>query len=268
MPFIHDFFTYLLYQPLFNALIFLAYLIPGHSIGWAIIAMTLLIRIVLYPTSAKTMEQQRRMSALQPKVAALKEIHGEDKAAHSKAVMELYAAEKVSPFGTCLPTIVQIIVLGVMYQVFIQGLSTSGFSLLYRFTPHLSTINAYWFGLDLTKPEPWILPILSAGLQYVLAKQMAALTPPTATKPGEQDVSQIMSKQMSIITPILTFVITVRLPAALGLYWVATTLAMILQQWHYMRRPLPTLSNVMKAKNNVQVTIRAKGSTGDDDAEK
>lgn len=261
MNFFHDLFTYALYQPLLNALIFLAWLIPGHSIGSAIIALTIIIRLALLPSSIKTLEQQRRMKALQPKIDALKDKHGNDKAAHSKATMELYASEKVNPLGSCLPTLLQLPILLVLYQVFIHGLKVEEYRLLYPFTPHMDGINTHWLGLDLTKPESWVLPVLAAGLQYLQARQMSQLTPqPASTKDGQPDISQAMSKQMLYFMPLMTYFITLRLPAALGLYWVATTLFMVAQQAWFMRQPIPQFSNTLVTKkDNISVTIRKKG---------
>lgn len=263
---INDFFTYTLYQPLLNALIFLAWLIPGHSIGWAIIALTVLIRLILLPSSLKTLVQQRRMRALQPKIDALKEKHGDDKAAHSKATLELYASEKINPLGSCLPMLLQLPILLVLYQVFIHGLKVEEYRLLYPFTPHMDSINTHWFGLDLTKPEQWVLPILAAGLQYVQAKQMGQLTPqpaPTTNANGQvapTDISQAMTKQMLYFMPLMTYFITLRLPAALGLYWVATTLFMVGQQGWFLRQPMPEVSKTIVTKQNkIAVTVRQKG---------
>lgn len=264
MDAIKSFFTTILYQPLFNALIFLAWLIPGHSIGWAIIVLTIIIRLALLPSSIRVLEHQARMRALQPKLNALKDSHGHDRAAHSKAIMELYAAEKVSPFASCLPTLIQIPVFLVLYQVFIHGLSTDQFNLLYSFTPHLDTINTAWFGLDLTKAEPYVMPIIAAGLQFLVARQTQQLMPVPAApskggKGGAEDMGQMMSKQMLLIAPVMTYFITLRVPAALGLYWIATTLFMFLQQAWFLRRPLPKISNSVKTKGDVTVTIRTKG---------
>lgn len=257
MDAIKNFFTTVLYQPLFNALIFLAWIIPSHSIGWAILLLTVIIRLALLPSSWKTFVHQRRLQELQPKINALKEKHGSDRAAHSQAIMELYASEKVSPFSTCLPTLVQLPVLIALYQVFMGGLSTDNFNLLYSFTPHADSINAHWFNLDLSKPEPLVLPILVAASQFLQGRQMMALTMPAANK--TDDPGQMMARQMMFITPIIIYFFTLRLPAALGLYWLATTVFMLIQQQWFMHRPLPKISATIKTKNNVTVTIRRKG---------
>ncbi len=235
MSFLKDLFTTVLYQPLFNALIFVAWLIPGHSIGWAIIALTIIIRLILLPSTIKTLEQQQRIKALQPKMNELKKKHGEDKAAHNQAVMELYAAEKVSPFGGCLPTLIQIPLLLVLYRVFIHGLNTDQFNLLYRFTPHMDSVNTLFFGLDLSKPERWVLPVVVALLQFVQIRQTTALTP--STNPGQegQDISNIMTKQMAYIFPVVAFMTARNFPAALALYYATFSLFMIIQQYFQLK---------------------------------
>ncbi len=260
MKLLHDFFTAILYQPLFNALIFLAWLIPGHSIGWAIIALTILIRLLLLPSSVKTLEQQRRMRVIQPKMNELKEKHGDDRAAHSKAVMELYAAEKISPVGGCLPMLIQLPVLLVLYRVFIHGLNTDQFNLLYSFTPHMATINTHWLGLDLAKPERWVLPILAGLLQFIQTKQILPATQRVRSDLENTPTGDAMTAQMMYVMPLVTVFIARSLPAALGIYWVATTAFMVAQQTWFLRQPLAPLSNkVTDNKSGVTVTIRQKG---------
>ncbi len=265
---IRQFFTTILYQPLFNALIFLAWLIPGHSIGWAIIALTIIIRIALLPSSLKTWEQQQRIRALQPKLNELKEKHGHDKQAHSKAMMELYATEKVSPVGGCLPMLIQLPVLLTLYRVFIHGLNTAQYSLLYSFTPRPEAINTHWFNLDLSKPEVWVIPIIAGLLQFIQARQMSLVMPKSTTggKEGE-DMTQALQKQMMYIFPLMTIVFARSLPAALGLYWVATTLFMVVQQYWFNTRPVKIPTGPLKTKNNVMVTVRRKDEPTDDSSD-
>jgi YidC/Oxa1 family membrane protein insertase len=263
---IKDLFTAVFYTPLFNALIFLAWLIPGHSIGWAIIALTILIRAALLPSSIKTLEHQGRMRALQPKMDDLKKVHANDKNAHSKALMELYASEKVNPLGGCLPSLVQLPILLVIYRVFIHGLNTDQFNLLYSFTKHMDTINTLWLGIDLAHPEKWVMPVLAGALQFVQARQMAPLTSTASTGNSDADSSaQMMTKQMMYIFPFMTIFIARSLPAALSLYWITFSLFTIVQQWWFFRKNAHLLAEGklpkpdIKTKEGVTVTIRQKG---------
>jgi YidC/Oxa1 family membrane protein insertase len=260
MDAIKSFFTAIVYQPLFNALIFLAWLIPGHSIGWAIIALTILIRIVLLPSNIQMLRQQLRMRALQPKIDELKTKHGDDRAAHSKATMELYAAEKVNPLGSCLSSIVQLPILLALYQVFIHGLNTDQYSLLYPFTPHMDTINTSFYGLDLTKPEVWVLPILAAVFQFIQTRQM--MTTVSASGGKEGDMTAMMQKQMMYILPLFMLIIGRQVPAALSLYYVVFAVFTVIQQAIFFRLhkndPIP---DKIVAKDGVTVKIRSKSDS-------
>jgi YidC/Oxa1 family membrane protein insertase len=263
MDVIKNIFTAIFYQPLFNALIFLAWLIPGHSIGWAIIVLTILIKLVLLPSNIQMLRQQLRMRALQPKIDELKTKHGDDKAAHSKATMELYAAEKVNPLGSCLSSAVQFPVLISLYQVFIHGLNTVQFNLLYPFTPHMDTINTSFYGLDLTKPEVWVLPTTAALLQFVQTRQMMASTTTAAPTSGkEPDMTQMMQKQMMYVLPLFMLIIGRQVPAALALYYVVFALFAVVQQWAFFRLhkndPIP---DGIVTKEGITVKIRSKSES-------
>ncbi len=220
----------LLYQPLYNLLIFLAWLVPGHSIGWAIILLTVLIRIILLPSSLKAARAQMRLQLLQPKINKLRaEI--KDQQEQAKALMNLYKEEGVSPFGSCLPQLIQLPIILVLYQVFRNGLDTSRFSLLYSFVPHPESVNTFLWGIDLSKPDLWVLPIIAGLTQLVLSLLM--MPPQINTgKAGEQDMTAMMMKQMTYIFPVMTLFIGRTVPAALALYWIVTNLFIISQQWY------------------------------------
>lgn len=229
-----DFFRTILYQPLYNFLIYLAWLVPGHSIGWAIIILTIIIRLILLPGSIKASEAQARMSLLQPEINKIrKEI--KDQKAQSQAMMELYKREGVSPFGPCLPLLIQLPVIMVLYQVFRVGLDESRFSLLYSFVPHPEKINPNFLGINLSHPDLYLFPILAGVLQFVLSKLTMNKMPATS-KEGEADPMQMATKQMIYIFPLVTVFIARSLPAALSLYWIITTVFGIFQQLYVNKK--------------------------------
>ncbi len=155
-----------IYTPLFNILIFLVWLMPNHSLGLAIIAITLIMRFIFLPSSLKQGVSQEKLRLLQPRLKELQEKHKGDKSAQSKAMMDLYKQAGTSPWGACLPMIVQLVVLILLYRVFQIGLSTSRFDLLYSWMPRPDFINTSFFGIDLSKPDLWVLPILAALAQF------------------------------------------------------------------------------------------------------
>lgn len=228
----------LLYEPLYNALMFFVWLVPGHGVGWAIIILTIIIRLILLPSTNKALKKQVHMRSLQPQIEAIKEKYKDKKEEQAKALMDFYREHKVYSLGSCLPMLVQLPVLFVLYYVFRVGLDKSRFDLLYSFMPHPDTLNTYFFGINLATPEPWILPILAGILLYIQLRQTQGLTGggKKAQKGQQEDISQMMSKQMTIFMPLMTVFVARSLPAALGIYWVVTTLFGIVQQWWLFRQ--------------------------------
>lgn len=225
----------IIYYPLYNLLIFLAWLVPGHSLGWAIILMTLIIRVILLPPSIKAARAQVRLQMLQPEMNRIKK-EIKDQQAQGKALMALYKKEGVSPFGSCLPMLIQLPIIFILYRVFFN-INKFGLNLenLYSFTPHMDSVNSLFYGLDLAKPELWVLPILAGVSQFVLSKMMLPPVPKiqTGEKKNAPDMSDTMAmanKQMVYIFPLITIFIARSLPAGIGIYWVITTLFGIAQQ--------------------------------------
>lgn len=247
---IKDIFKVILYKPLYNILIFLAWLVPGHNIGWAIIILTILIRLLFVPSSIKTLISQQKIQKLQPELEKIKEKYKDDKAGQTKAMMAFYSQHKVNPLSSCLPLIVQMVILVILYRVFLVGLDASRFGdLLYGFVPRPEYIKTVFLWFDLTKPDPWILPAMAAGLQFLQAWQMKPKQP--AKKEGEPDFASMFSKQMIYMMPVMTLLIGHRLQAALVLYWVITTAFMVVQQWLVVRRFKP-------GSLGVEVTVKTK----------
>lgn len=223
----------ILYQPLFNALIFLVWLIPGHNMGLAIIALTIIIRFILLPSSVKATRQQKKMKDLQPAIQELQEKYKGDKQKQAQMLMDFYKANKVNPLGSCLPLLVQLPILIILYYVFQAGLDSSRLSMLYGFVPRPDFINNVFLGIDLAKPDKWVLPVIAGLLQFVQSRQ---IMPPTKAKKGEE-MQAMISKQMLYLMPVFTIFIAGRLPAALPIYWIVTSVFTIIQQWFVLREP-------------------------------
>lgn len=254
----------LLLKPLFNLLIFFAALVPGHSIGWAIILITLLVRFALLLPNRRALVAQRKLQELAPKIEELKQRHGSDQVAQGKATMELYKTHGVSPFGACLPSLVQLPILFILYYVFRISLTTNRFDLLYPFTPHPDAINTLFLGIDLAKKDPWILPIIAGFAQFVASWQ---LMPKNKPQKNSNDMMGSFSKQMTYMFPIMTFFIGRTLPAALSLYWLVTTLFSVAQQHfifrHFKPAAIATSSSdggVKTISKGVEVVVRKRNS--------
>jgi len=237
----HTLYTAIFYQPLFNLLIFLYNVIPGNDLGIAIILLTLLLKLVLAPFSLQSIRSQRALQALQPKLKQLQVLHAKDKEALARETMKLYKTEKVHPFSSCLPVLIQLPFLIAVYQVFRSGLLSQNFDLLYTFLYHPTAIKTISFGfLDLTKTN-MVLPVLAGLAQWWQTKMLIKTKPPVKTE-GAKDEAMMatMNRQMMYVMPAMTVLIGLRLPSGLALYWLVVTLLTVLQQWYYFRKGEPS----------------------------
>ena len=255
-----DLWTVLLYQPLINGLILL-YRLLGQNLGWAIIGLTIVLRLVLYPLTLPSLKTAQKMKELQPQLEKLKKRHGHDKQALAAAQLQLYRQHGANPAAGCLPWIIQLVVLLALFKAFNQALVADGGvisqlnQLLYLplRLPLDTVFNVNFFYLNLTKPDLITLPfainlgfitfkqlpglflIASAVVQFISSKLMmpfssAAQKIASKTPQKEDDMAVAMQKQMLYLMPLMTLVIGFTFPSGLVLYWLALSLAMLGQQ--------------------------------------
>lgn len=231
------FFHAILYKPLYNLLIALVAVMPGNDMGLAIIAITIIIRLILHPFSQSAFRSQRAIQKIQPKLRELKEKHKDDQQAFAQASMQMYKDNKVNPASSCLPLLLQLPILLALYWVLRDGMTGVDQTVLYHFTPIPGHVSAIAFGfLDLHKPS-WIIAILAGAAQFFQAKMIQAPAPAIKTE-GSKDEAMMsaMNKQMLYLMPLLTVFIGWSLPAGLTIYWFLATLLTIAQQWYIFRQ--------------------------------
>lgn len=216
-----------LYRPLFNGLIFLYNIIPGHDFGIAIIALTIIIRGLFYPLSQKAIKSQKAIQELQPKIKELQQKYKNDKEAQGRTLMELYKTHKVNPASGCLPLLIQLPILFALYSVFRAGLNPEKLSALYSFVSHPGAVNNMFLGLINLADKNLFLAFFAGAAQFVQSKMMI----PKTTAPAGSDFASTMNKQMLYFFPVFTVFIAASLPAGLALYWVAMTIFGIVQQY-------------------------------------
>ncbi len=220
----------LLYQPILNLSVGL-YDVLFHDFGLAIVALVVLVRGALWPLTHRSLQNQKAMMELQPKIKATQEKFKDDKEAQAKAMMALYSENKVSPFSSCLPLLIQLPLFIALYRVLSAGLKSEHLNLLYGFVPNPGTISTMAFGfLDLSKASIAVA-VLAAGAQFLQARMMMRKEPAVhAEGSKDEDTMAMMNKQMMYMMPAMTLFIGWKLPAGLTLYWLLTNLAMVAQQ--------------------------------------
>jgi YidC/Oxa1 family membrane protein insertase len=238
-------FNTLLVHPLFNLLALIYALIPGHDFGVAVIILTLLVRVALWPVITKQLHSQRTMQALAPEVAKVKARAKGDKQRESQLLMELYKEKGVSPFSSLLPILVQLPLFIALFVVLRDIIKPGEIaSLSYGFVKHLGPIRDIIAGggafhprllglVDLAATHNIVLAATAGLSQYLQTKQLAP------QHPDQQ--SQSMFKATGVIFPALTLAIAYSLPAALALYWTVTSAAAIFQQRLILQRDVEEL---------------------------
>lgn len=213
----------------FSEVINLMYQFTGHigmpNYGLAIILMTIAIKLVIFPLTQKQMKSMRGMQAIQPKVKYIQEKYKDDPQTMQKKVMELYKQHGVSPFGGCLPLLIQMPIFIAFYQS------------LYKFPFKVAEHASFLWIPNIGKPDPYfILAILAAVTTYL--QQRISMV-------DSKDPTQ---KSMLYFMPLFMAWIAYKMPAGLPLYWVVFNILGILQQlyvnWSDQKTKLDTGTGV------------------------
>ena len=225
------------YQPILNLLVYLYNVIPGNDIGLAIIAMTVIIRLILLPLSKQSIKSQKAMQDIQPKVNEIKKKYAKNKEEMGRAMMALYKEEKVSPFSSCFPLLIQLPFLWAVFRVFRDGLNGGSLALVYSFIDKPELINPISLGIvDLSKPNVY-LAVLAGLAQFWQVKTLTRNKPQVKTDASKNgDMMAIMNKQMLYFMPALTVFIGLTFPGGLALYWLITTLLTAVQQLYLFKQ--------------------------------
>lgn len=225
------------YQPILNLLVFIYNFVPGHDMGVAIIILTIIIKAILLPLTQKSLVSQKALQDLQPKIDEIKKKYEKNKEEMGRAVMNLYKENKVNPFSSCLPLIIQFPFLIAVFRVFQSGLSNGALDLVYPFIHRPEVINNIGFGFLNLADKSIVLAVLAGAAQFWQSRMMSTKRPAVKT-PGskDEDMMAIMNKQMLYVMPIMTVFIAMSFPSGLALYWFVTTLLGGLQQLYIFNK--------------------------------
>jgi len=232
-------FNTLVFEPLVNLLVVVLHVVPGGSMGLAIIVVIFLVKLVLYLPSNHSLKTQQKLTVLRPELQKLAKQHKDDPQARMRAQSELYRAHGVNPFASLLfPIFVQLPIFFGLYRVFLTEFNGNGFTpYLYSFISEPSAVTMEFLGATLT--EPFIPFAIAAGVaQYIQARSLAQQAPKnTATgKKGEPDFQASMNMSMMYIFPVLIGAWGMFLPSGLSLYWIVSSLFSYGQQYIIQRR--------------------------------
>jgi YidC/Oxa1 family membrane protein insertase len=190
--------------------------------GWAIVLLTLLIKVALYPLTASSMRSMQKLAKLKPKIEELQKKFREDRARLNQEMMSLYQQEKVNPMGGCLPMILQIPIFFALYNVLLVSIEL-------RHAPFFGWVT------DLSAPDTLVtvhllgheipirvLVLIMGGTMWLQQKLS-----PSTMDPAQQKIFMIM--------PIVFTALFYSFPSGLVVYWLTNNIVSIVQQWWIMR---------------------------------
>ncbi len=223
-------------------MVFIINSMPGHSTGWAVILLTLIIRFVLFPLSKSSIRTQLMMKKIEPEVEQLKQ-KTKDKQEQAQQLMKLYKDRGVNPFAGFFLILIQFPILIGLYSVFRSGLPTIKPELLYSFVSSPATVSMMFFGINLAS-KSFILAALSVITQFIqinIALPKAAPKKPEKEASFQSDLARSMNMQMKYIFPLIIFPIAY-VSAVLALYFIVGNIFMIFQELYVKRRMAKKLS--------------------------
>jgi YidC/Oxa1 family membrane protein insertase len=236
-------FNLVLYQPLYNAFIGFIGTFPWIDAGIVVVIFTLLIKLVLFPLSQKSVRSQIEMKKIQPEIDELKIKYKDNKQEQALKTMALYKEKGVSPFSGIILALIQLPILIALYMVFYRGgITDINTGVLYSFIHVPEHINRFFLGIfDITEKNVYLAILVAIGQYYQIKFTMPST--PKKAEGEKKDVSfqgelaKSMSMQMKYVMPALMFFVAMNFKSLVSLYLITSSLFAIGQEL-YMRKKI------------------------------
>lgn len=231
-------------KPLLNGLIFVASMTPGYNLGVAIILLTIIVKLLLFIPTQHAMEGQRKMQAVQPKMDAMKAKYKDNPKKMQEETMKLWKENNVNPMQSCLPMLIQFpILIGLFFTIRDGSVLALSKHLLYAPYQHLTwDFGTQFLGMDLTMPNITVMPLLLVVMQFYQMKLSFAKNKKKEEKNGKKKKKEAASQQemqqkmMMYGLPLMIGFFAIQFPAAVSLYWAASTVFAVGQQVYVNRK--------------------------------
>ncbi|MFQ5661888.1 MAG: YidC/Oxa1 family membrane protein insertase [Candidatus Paceibacteria bacterium] len=231
-------FNTVFFNPIYNGLIFLLDTVPFIDVGIAVILVTVIVKLILFPFSLKMVKTQLAVKQLEPEINKLKETHKNDKQEQARQTMALYKEKGVNPFSGFLLILVQIPVIFGLYWVFLRGgLPEINMDILYSFVSAPEKINMNFLGLINVSAKSAVLALLAGATQYFQIKYSLPPMKARSEKASlKEDLARSFHIQMRYVMPIIVFSIAYSISAAVALYWTTSNLFAIGQEIYVRKK--------------------------------
>lgn len=226
----------IVYNPIYNALVFFVDILPTHDVGIAVIVVTIVVRIILYPLAKRAILAQMKMKEVAPEIEALKNKLKDKPQEQGAAIFALYKERGIHPFSGFLLLLIQLPILFGLYFVFARGgLPTVQTDILYPFVQVPHAVNMEFLGLIDMGARSVVLAVLAMLAQFVYTRlsmgPRGSQTPVEAVEASfSKDMAKSFDLQARYLLPLMVGVIGYTIVAAAPLYWIASNLSMIVQE--------------------------------------
>lgn len=223
-----------IYEPLYNGLVYLIDIIPGHDVGIAVVLLTIAVRIILYPVSRTAVRTQKAMKEIGPEVEELKKKFKDKQDEQARAIFALYKERNIRPFSSFFLVFLQLPVLIGLYWVFYKGgLPAVHPELLYSFVKVPEAVDMKFLGLFDMGSRSVILAAFAGVTQLIYARlSMGARKVALESEASfSADMAKSFDLQARYMLPVMIAGIAYTVSAAVPLYWVASNTFMIIQEF-------------------------------------
>lgn len=221
-----------IYEPLYNIFILITGIHPFIDAGIAVITLTIIVRLVIFPLSKKSIITQKRIQAHQEELKEIKERYKDDKQKQAEKMLDFYKEKKINPFSTILLLLVQMPVIISLYLIFLHAnLPELRPDLLYSFTPKPENISMIFLGLFDISGKSLTLALF-AGITSFFQLRLSLPKPKERKKDQsfKDELARNMNIQMRYVFPFIITSIAYALSAVVALYLLTTNLFTILQE--------------------------------------
>ncbi len=232
------FFHNAIYLPIYNALALFVSWVPFGDVGIAIILITILVKVILFPLAVRASHTQIAMRALEPQLKEIRERHKDNRQELALKTLALYREHKVKPFASILVVLVQLPVIFGLYWVIWTDSKSGAFdpALLYSWISVPQVTSYVFLNLIPIGVGSVLLALLVAASQYTLSRLMMPAAPQKSGKQFMDDLAASMHIQMRYVFPIVIGVISYVATAAIALYFLTSNIFGILQEIVARRR--------------------------------
>ncbi|MFH1426900.1 MAG: YidC/Oxa1 family membrane protein insertase [Candidatus Kerfeldbacteria bacterium] len=267
-----EFLYTVLYEPLFNFLVWIYDVLPYKDLGVAIILLTLVVKLVLFYPSLKGLRSQKSLQDAQPKIEEIKKKYADDKEEMGRQIMAFYKENKVNPMSSCLPLLIQLPILWALFRVFlifknenlVDGLLPA--EQIARLYGPLAekyadvVINKSFLGfVDLGMEHNIVLAVLAGIVTFASAKMLSSKRAAVQSKGAkDENMAAAINKQMVYFMPIITVVFGYTFPAGVTLYWLCSSTFQWGQQLIFLREKKKMEGEDGGQKQTVESTAKEK----------